>query len=132
MFGITYWPTERLVIAVLCWSKYEQPDAFSVGPTVVGNSYACIGTTGTALQARLYRHGSAGTALPQEWLHRHGSTGTALQARLYSHSSTGTADQARLYTGMALRARARQRTQIGRCSQINPQVRADYALSTRE
>ena len=25
-----------------------------------------------------------------------------------------------------------QRTQIGRCSQINPQVRGDYAVSTRE
>ena len=22
MFGITYWPTEQIVIAVLCWSKY--------------------------------------------------------------------------------------------------------------
>ena len=49
------------------------------------------GSTGTALQARLYRNGSAGTSL-----HRHGSTGTALQAC------------------------AGQQAQIGRRNQINP------------
>ena len=90
MFGTTYWPTERLVIAVLCWSKYEQPDASSVGSTVVGNSYACIGTTGTALQARLYRHGFAGMAL-QSRLYRHGFTVMARTGTgLYRHGYTGT------------------------------------------
>ena len=90
VYGITDWPSERLVIALLCWSKYEQPDASSVGPTVVGKSYACIGTTGTALQARLYRHGFAGMAL-QARLYRHRFTVMARTGTgLYRHGSTGT------------------------------------------
>ena len=105
VYGITNWPTERLVIALLCWSKYEQPDASSVGPTVVGKSYACIGTTGSyrhgPIQARLHRHGlyrqgSTGTAV-QARLCRPGSPRAALKARLCRHGCTGTLLQAPLY-----------------------------------
>ena len=44
------------------------------------------GSTGMALQSRLYRHGAAGQAS----LHRHGSTETAPQARLYRCGPAGT------------------------------------------
>ena len=99
--------------------------------------YAGIGVSGAGLEARqvdlarLHKHGSTGTAL-QARPYRHGSTGTALQSRLYRNGSAGTSLHRHGSTGTALQARAGQQTQIGRRSQINTQVRGDYAVSTPE
>jgi hypothetical protein len=114
--------TERLVIALMCWSKYDPTHPVEVQQSSARAMHV------SARQALLYRHGSTGTAL-QAWLYRHGSTGTALQswlvqarpytgtapqarvvqARLYRHSCAGTTLQARLSTrgsqGTPLQAR---------------------------
>ena len=100
--------TERLVIALMRWSKYDPTHPVEVQQSSARAMHV------SARQALLYRHGSTGTAL-QSWLvQARPYTGTApqarvVQARLYRHSCAGTTLQARLSTrgsqGTPLQAR---------------------------